>query len=133
MVELSIISLHLSEIGEEVRFVDSTRPEEFKKAVYIEDKSNLRGDDRESQADVPDFEAIARIAHDAGVPFVVDNTVGVGLVRPIDYEQTSRSSRHEVCRRTRTSIGGVIVDSGKFDWVTVSFPSLQNRIRATMG
>ena len=48
------------------------------RAIYAETIGNPK-------LDVPDFETIAKIAHDAGVPLVVDNTVGVGLVRPIDH------------------------------------------------
>ena len=71
-------------LGRAAAFVDSRKPEAFKRAitektraVYIETIGNPK-------LDVPDFEAIAKIAHDAGVPLVVDNTVGVGLIRPIE-------------------------------------------------
>jgi O-acetylhomoserine (thiol)-lyase len=73
--------------------------------------------------DVPDFEAIAIIAHEAGIPFVVDNTVGVGLVRPIDYGvDILATSATKYIGGHGTSIGGVIVDSGKFAWNNGKFP-----------
>jgi O-acetylhomoserine (thiol)-lyase len=72
-------------LGRKATFVDSRKPDAFKRAitdktraVYIETIGNPK-------LDVPDFDAIARIAHDAGVPLIVDNTVGVGLVRPIEH------------------------------------------------
>ena len=72
---------------------------------------------------MPDFEALAKIAHDAGVPLVVDNTVGVGLVRPIDHgADIIVDSATKYIGGHGTSIGGVIVDSGKFKWDNGKFP-----------
>ena len=72
---------------------------------------------------MPDFEAIAKIAHEAGIPLVVDNTVGVGLVRPIDYgADILATSATKFIGGHGTSIGGVIVDAGKFDWGNGKFP-----------
>jgi O-acetylhomoserine (thiol)-lyase len=110
-------------LGRRVRFVDSTRPEEFKKAlnknsraIYVETIGNPK-------LDVPDFEAIAEIAHDAGIPLVVDNTVGIGLVRPIEYgADIIVLSATKFIGGHGTSIGGVIVDSGNFDWGGGRFP-----------
>ena len=75
----------LPKLGRTTKFVNSRDPEAFRKAItpktraiYIETVGNPK-------LDVPDFEAIAKIAHEAGLPLVVDNTVGVGLVRPFDY------------------------------------------------
>jgi len=110
-------------LGRKVRFVDSTRPEEFKKAVTSKTRAIYAETIGNPKLDVPDFEAIARIAHDAGVPFVVDNTVGVGLVRPIDYgTDITVLSATKYVGGHGTSIGGVIVDSGKFDWGNGKFP-----------
>jgi O-acetylhomoserine (thiol)-lyase len=110
-------------LGRAAAFVDSRKPEAFKRAitpktraVYIETIGNPK-------LDVPDFEAIAKIAHDAGVPLVVDNTVGVGLVRPIDYgADILTSSATKYIGGHGTSIGGVIVDAGKFQWNNGKFP-----------
>jgi O-acetylhomoserine (thiol)-lyase len=110
-------------LGRTATFVDSRKPEAFKRAltpktraVYIETIGNPK-------LDVPDFEAIAKIAHDAGVPLVVDNTVGVGLVRPIDYgADILTSSATKYIGGHGTSIGGVIVDAGKFKWNNGKFP-----------
>jgi O-acetylhomoserine (thiol)-lyase len=73
--------------------------------------------------DVPDFEALAKVAHGAGVPLVVDNTVGVGLVRPFDHGvDIIVASATKYIGGHGTSIGGVIVDSGKFNWSNGKFP-----------
>ncbi len=110
-------------LGRTATFVDSRKPEAFKKAItpktraiYIETIGNPK-------LDVPDFEALAKIAHDAGVPLVVDNTVGVGLVRPIDYgADILANSATKYIGGHGTSIGGVIVDAGKFQWNNGKFP-----------
>jgi O-acetylhomoserine (thiol)-lyase len=84
--------------------------------VYVETIGNPK-------LDVPDFEAIAKIAHNAGLPFVVDNTVGVGLTRPIDYgADIVVISATKFVGGHGTSIGGVIVDSGNFNWGNGKFP-----------
>src|SRR6202167_4738748 len=72
-------------LGRSVKFVDSTKPEDFRKAITEKTKAIYAETIGNPKLDVPDFQAIAKIAHDAGIPFVVDNTVGVGLVRPIDH------------------------------------------------
>ena len=110
-------------LGRAATFVDSRKPEAFKRAItpktraiYIETIGNPK-------LDVPDFEAIAKIAHDAGVPLVVDNTVGVGLIRPIDYgADILATSATKYIGGHGTSIGGVIVDAGKFQWNNGKFP-----------
>jgi O-acetylhomoserine (thiol)-lyase len=110
-------------LGRKVRFVDSTKPEEFKKAITRNTRAVYAETIGNPKLDVPDFEAIAKIAHDAGVPFVVDNTVGVGLVKPIDFgADISVLSATKYIGGHGTSIGGVIVDSGKFDWGNGKFP-----------
>ena len=110
-------------LGRKAVFVDSRSPEAFRKAItpktraiYVETIGNPK-------LDVPDFEAIAKIAHDAGLPLVVDNTVGVGLVRPFDFgADIIASSATKYIGGHGTSIGGVIVDSGKFRWDNGKFP-----------
>ena len=113
----------LPKLGRTVRFVDSRDPEAFRnaitpgtRAIYIETIGNPK-------LDVPDFEAVAKIAHEAGIPLVVDNTVGVGLVRPFDHgADVIVSSATKYIGGHGTSIGGVIVDSGKFNWGNGNFP-----------
>jgi O-acetylhomoserine (thiol)-lyase len=73
--------------------------------------------------DVPDFERIAKIVHDVGIPFVVDNTVGIGILKPIEFgADIIVDSATKFINGHGNSIGGVIVDSGKFDWSRGKFP-----------
>jgi O-acetylhomoserine (thiol)-lyase len=110
-------------LGRTVKFVDSTKPEAFKKAITARTRAIYAETIGNPKLDVPDFEAIAAIAHDAGVPFVVDNTVGVGLVRPIEYgADVLTTSATKFIGGHGTSIGGVIVDAGKFNWGNGKFP-----------
>ncbi len=110
-------------LGRNVTFVESTKPEEFKKAITKKTRAVYAETIGNPKLDVPDFEAIANIAHDAGIPFVVDNTVGVGLVRPIDFgADITVLSATKYIGGHGTSIGGVIVDSGKFNWGNGKFP-----------
>ncbi len=104
-------------LGRYVRFVESTKPEEFRKAISSKTRAIYAETIGNPKLDVPDFEAIAKIAHDAGIPLVVDNTVGVGLVRPIEYgADIIVISATKFVGGHGTSIGGVIVDSGNFKW-----------------
>ncbi len=82
------------------------------KAIYVESIANPTGN-------VPDFEALAALAHDHGIPLIVDNTFGAGgfLVRPIEWgADVVVESATKWIGGHGTSIGGVIVDSARFDW-----------------
>jgi O-acetylhomoserine (thiol)-lyase len=110
-------------LGRTVKFVDSSNPEGFRKAITEKTRALYAETIGNPKLDVPDFEAIARISHDAGVPFVVDNTVGVGLVRPIEHgADILTTSATKFIGGHGTSIGGVIVDSGNFKWNNGKFP-----------
>lgn len=112
-------------LGIEVRFVDGDDPFRFAehidartKAVYLESIGNPR-------FNVPDIPAIATVAHAQGVPVVVDNTFGAAgyLIRPIDHgADIVVASATKWIGGHGTSIGGVIVDSGNFDWRNGRFP-----------
>jgi len=110
-------------LGRKVTFVDSTKPKEIEKAINKKTRAIYAETIGNPKLDVPDFEAIAQIAHKAEIPFVVDNTVGIGLFRPIDYgADITVDSATKYIGGHGTSIGGVIVDSGKFDWSRGKFP-----------
>jgi O-acetylhomoserine (thiol)-lyase len=110
-------------LGRTVTFVDSTEPRKFKEAIGEKTRAIYAETIGNPKLDVPDFEAIAKIAHEASIPFVVDNTVGVGLVRPIEYGADIESiSATKYVGGHGTSIGGVIVDSGHFHWNNGKFP-----------
>ncbi len=114
----------LPRLGIEVKFVDSSDPENFRKA--IDDKTRLVYTESvgNPKNNVDDFEGIAKVAHEAGIPFIVDNTVTTPyLFRPLDhgadivvYSLTKFIGGHG------TSIGGAVVDGGKFPWNNGRFP-----------
>ena len=113
----------LPKFGRHVVFVDSTNPEAFRKAITPKTRALYAETVGNPKLDTPDFEAIAKIAHDNGIPVIVDNTTGVGLVRPIDYGvDIVVHSATKYIGGHGNSIGGVIVDSGKFAWNNGKFP-----------
>ncbi|MBR2737383.1 MAG: O-acetylhomoserine aminocarboxypropyltransferase/cysteine synthase [Lachnospiraceae bacterium] len=85
--------------------------EEDTRAVYLETLGN-------PNSDIPDIEAVAEIAHRHGLPVIIDNTFGTPyLIRPIEYgADVVVHSATKFLGGHGTSLGGVIVDSGKFDW-----------------
>jgi O-acetylhomoserine (thiol)-lyase len=109
----------LPRLGIGVKLVDGDDASALKKAVdgrtkalYVESIGNPAGN-------VPDFDALAKLAHDNGIPLIVDNTFGACgyLVRPIEHgADIVVASATKWIGGHGTSIGGVIVDSGKFDW-----------------
>ena len=107
----------LPKYGIDFKFVDGSKPAEFDaaidaktKAVYIETIGNPR-------LDVPDFEAISAVAHKHGIPVIVDNTFAPLLSRPIEHGvDIVVHSATKWIGGHGTAIGGVVVDSGKFDW-----------------
>jgi len=112
-------------LGIEVRFAEGDKPESFAKlidaktkAVYLETIGN-------PQFNVPDFEAIAKVAHDAGVPLIVDNTFGAGgyFCNPIKHgADIVIHSATKWIGGHGTTIGGVVVDAGTFPWNNGRFP-----------
>jgi len=113
----------LPKLGRTVRFVDSAKPEAFAAAITEKTRAVYAETIGNPKVDVPDFEAIAVIAHRAGVPFVVDNTIGVGLTRPLDFgADILTTSATKFIGGHGTTIGGVIVDGGKFNWGNGKFP-----------
>jgi O-acetylhomoserine (thiol)-lyase len=119
----SLLQYTFPKLGRKTVFVDSQKPSEFKKAITPKTRAIYAETIGNPKLDVPDFEVIAQIAHEAGIPLVVDNTVGVGLVRPIDYgADIVVASATKYIGGHGTSIGGIIVDSGKFKWNNGKFP-----------
>jgi len=112
-------------IGIEARFAESDKPEHFEqlidentKALYLETIGN-------PGFNVPDFDAIAELAAKYDIPLVVDNTFGAAgyLFRPIEHgAAVVTASATKWIGGHGTSIGGVIVDSGKFNWANGKFP-----------
>ncbi|MBI3112003.1 MAG: O-acetylhomoserine aminocarboxypropyltransferase/cysteine synthase [Ignavibacteriales bacterium] len=115
----------LPRLGIHVKFVEGDDPEEFRKlidantkALYVETIGNPR-------LNIPDLEAIAKVAHENGIPLIVDNTFGAGgfLSRPIEHgADIVVHSATKWIGGHGTSIGGVIVDAGTFNWGNGKFP-----------
>jgi len=113
----------LPKLGRTVKFVNSRDPEAFRQAITPKTRAVFIETIGNPKLDVPDFEAIAQIAHENGLPLIVDNTVGVGLVKPFDHgADIITTSATKYIGGHGTSIGGVIVDSGKFQWNNGKFP-----------
>ena len=119
----SLFHYTFPKLGRKVRFVNSQDLDAFRQAITPHTRAIYAETIGNPKLDVPDFEALAAIAHEAGIPLVVDNTVGIGLVRPIDHgADIVVLSATKYIGGHGTSIGGVIVDSGKFQWNNGKFP-----------
>lgn len=110
-------------LGINVRFVKSNDLTAFEQAITPKTKAIYAESLGNPKLDVTDIEGLAQIAHRNGIPLVLDNTVSPYLLRPIDfgadivvYSATKFIGGHG------TSLGGLIVDSGKFDWTNGKFP-----------
>jgi len=123
----NLFSITLPKLGVKTIFVDPDDPENFRKAItdktnaiYIETIGN-------PGTNLTDIEKVAQIAHENGLPLIVDNTFGTPyLIRPIEFgADIVVHSATKFIGGHGTSIGGVIVDSGKFDWANSGrFPGL---------
>ncbi len=123
----NLLAHTLPQYGVEATFVDAHNHDEVKsairpdtKAIYIETLGN-------PNSDIPDIDAIAKIAHDAGLPLVVDNTFGAAYwVRPIEHgADIVVHSATKFFGGHGTTLGGVIVESGKYDWkASGKFPAI---------
>ncbi len=110
-------------LGRKVVFVDSKNPEAFKQAITQKTRAIYAETIGNPKLDIPDFSAIAEIAQNAGVPFIVDNTVAIGLTAPIEHGvDITVLSATKYIGGHGTSIGGVIVDGGKFNWNNGNYP-----------
>ena len=114
----NLLAHTLPQFGVETTFVDAHNLAELEeairsntKAVYLETLGN-------PNSDIPDIDAIAAIAHKHGLPLVIDNTFGTPyLIRPIEHgADIVVHSATKFIGGHGTTLGGIIVDSGKFDW-----------------
>jgi len=109
-------------LGRKVTFVNSDKPEGFKKAITGKTRAIYAETIGNPKLNVPDFEKIAKIAHAAGIPFIVDNTCGIALMKPFDFgTDITVLSATKFIGGHGTSIGGILVDSGNFKWDSGKF------------
>jgi O-acetylhomoserine (thiol)-lyase len=109
--------------GIKVHFVPSTDLDAFKRAIGPKTKAVYAESIGNPKLDVTDLDELSKIAHAGGVPLVLDNTVSPYLLRPFDHGvDVAVYSATKFIGGHGTSIGGAIVDSGKFDWSSGKFP-----------
>ena len=123
-------------LGIEVKFAEGDSVDSFKdkidnktKAIYVESMGNPR-------FNIPDFEGLSNLAKENGIPLIVDNTLGAGgaLIKPIDFgADIIVESATKWIGGHGTSIGGVIVDAGTFDWGNGKFPLMSEPSAAYHG
>jgi O-acetylhomoserine (thiol)-lyase len=112
--------------GVDVVFVDPTDPENFRRAITPQTRALYGETIGNPRIDVLDVEAVAAIAHEAGVPLIVDNTFATPyLCRPIEWgADVVVHSATKFIGGHGTSIGGIIVESGRFPWDNGKFPGM---------
>lgn len=120
----NLFSTTLPKYGIKVKFVDPTDPENFRKAVTPKTKALYAEIIGNPSLNVLDVEAVADVAHDSGVPLIVDNTFATPyLCQPIKWgADIVIHSATKWIGGHGTSIGGVIVDGGRFNWNNGKFP-----------
>ena len=131
----SIFDVNFRKLGIETTFVDADDPENFRRAMKKNTKAIYAETIGNPVINVLDIEPVAEVAHDAGVPLVIDNTFPTPyLCRPIDYgADIVIHSATKYIGGHGTSIGGVLVESGKFPWDNGNFPGMTEPSRGYHG
>jgi O-acetylhomoserine (thiol)-lyase len=122
------LDVTMRRLGYDVVFVEPDDPENFRKAITPKTKLLFGETISNPRSNILDIEAVAKIAHEHGVPLVVDNTFATPYVtRPIDYgADIVVQSLTKFMGGHGNSIGGIIVDGGKFPWNNGNFPHFTN-------
>lgn len=123
----NLFSATFPNFGIKVHFVDPDDPENFRKAINEKTKALFIETIGNPGINLIDIEAVAKIGHENGIPLIIDNTFGTPyLIRPIEFgADIVVHSATKFIGGPGTSIGGVIVDGGKFDWAgSGKFPGL---------
>ena len=116
-------------LGIKTKFIKSNNAADYEKAIDDKTKALYIETIGNPGLNIPDIEEFAKLAHKYNIPLIVDNTFGAGgfIVRPIDYgADIVVHSATKWIGGHGTSIGGVIVDSGKFNWGNGKFPVFTN-------
>jgi O-acetylhomoserine (thiol)-lyase len=116
----------LPRFGIKTTFVDASDPENFAKAITPKTKALYAEIIGNPKIDVLDIEQVAAIAHSHGIPLIIDNTFATPyLCRPIEFgADIVIHSATKFIGGHGTSMGGVVIDAGKFNWDNGKFPSL---------
>lgn len=110
-------------LGIIVKFVKSNDLDAFQKAISPRTKAVYAESIGNPKLDIADLDGLSKLAHKNGIPFVLDNTVSPYLLRPFDFGvDITVYSATKFIGGHGTSLGGLIVDSGKFDWKNGKFP-----------
>ncbi len=118
--------VNFRDLGIDVKFVNPDEPGNFRKAITKKTKALFAETISNPLGNVLDIEAVSKIAREAGVPLVVDNTFATPyLCRPIDHgaDIVVHSATKFICGHG-TSIGGVLIESGRFPWDNGKFPGM---------
>ncbi|MCM3585072.1 O-acetylhomoserine aminocarboxypropyltransferase/cysteine synthase [Mesobacillus maritimus] len=120
----NLFAVTLPKYGINVKLVDSTNLENFRSAITDKTKAIFAETIGNPSLRVLDIEATAKIAHDAGIPLIIDNTFATPyLCRPIEHgADIVIHSATKWLLGNGTTLGGIIVDGGKFDWSSPKFP-----------
>lgn len=121
----NLFDVTLPKIGITTRFVNPDDPENFRRAITAKTKAVFLESIGNPGINLVDIAAIADIAHERGIPLIVDNTFGTPyLIRPIEHgADIVVHSATKYIGGHGTSIGGLIVDGGRFDWANGNFPA----------
>lgn len=117
----------LRRLGIEIRIPDSDNPDDFRKLVDDRTRAIFAESMGNPTCDVADIERLAAVAHDNGIPLIIDNTFGAGgyLCNPFDWgADIVTDSATKWINGHGTAMGGVIVDGGRFDWGNGKFPQI---------
>ena len=127
--------VNFRDLGINVKFVNPDEPENFRKAITKKTKALFAETISNPLGNVLDIEAVANIAREAGVPLIIDNTFATPyLCRPIEFgaDIIVHSATKFICGHG-TSIGGVLVESGRFPWDNGNFPGMTEPSKAYHG
>jgi len=123
---VTLFASTLAQLGISVKFVDPTNPDNFRAAITERTKAIVGETIGNPRLSILDIEAVAKIAHDHGIPLIVDNTFATPMLcRPIEWgADIVVHSATKWLGGHGTSIGGIVVDGGRFDWGNGRFPLL---------
>jgi O-acetylhomoserine (thiol)-lyase len=129
------LDVTLRRFGVDTTFIKSDKAEDFKAAITDKTKFIYAEMISNPASQISDIEALAKVAHDAGLPLVIDSTVATPyLVRPIEYgADIVLHSATKFLGGHGTTLGGVIVESGKFNWGNGKFPTMTEPVASYGG